>query len=126
MEVVKEGLLELGLITDKEDQYRTWLPHGTSHWLGMNAHDVGDRNARLEPGMVMTVEPGLYFRPNALDILRSTDEKLAMTIEGPFNKYRGIGVRIEDDVLVTSSGCEILSIKAPKTIGDIEALQRSK
>jgi Xaa-Pro aminopeptidase len=125
VDVLKEGLIELGLITSKEDQqYRMWFPHGTSHWLGMNAHDVGDFNARFEPGMVLTVEPGLYIRQDTVENLQRTDEKLAARIEPAVKKYMGLGVRIEDDVTVTESGLEVLSDKAPKTIADIEALMQ--
>jgi Xaa-Pro aminopeptidase len=75
--------------------------HGLSHWLGMRVHDVGDYRMPLEPGMVFTVEPGLYI----------SEENL--------------GIRIEDDVLVTEDGCEVLSVAAPKTIRDIEELMRA-
>src|SRR5262249_51424833 len=71
-EVIKDGLLKLGLITDRESmQYRIWFMHGTSHWLGMNVHDVGFYGNKLEPGMVFTNEPGIYIRPDALDYLPS-------------------------------------------------------
>jgi Xaa-Pro aminopeptidase len=127
VEVLKDGLLELGLMTSKSDQqYRLWFPHGTSHWLGMNVHDVGERNARFEPGMVLTVEPGLYIRQDTYENLRRTDEKLAAAIEPAVKRYLGIGVRIEDDVLVTESGFELLSAKAPRAITEIEAWQHGK
>ena len=72
-EVVKDGLLRLGLITSKENnEYRTWFMHGTSHWLGMNVHDVGVPGKALAPGMILTVEPGIYIRPDALDVLPKT------------------------------------------------------
>jgi Xaa-Pro aminopeptidase len=74
--------------------------HGLSHWLGMRVHDVGDYNMPLQPGMVFTVEPGIYISEEAL------------------------GIRIEDDVVVTPEGCEVLSGSAPKTIEDIENLMR--
>ncbi len=122
--VLKEGLLELGLISSKQGQeYRVWFPHGTSHWLGMNVHDVGENAARFEPGMVLTVEPGLYIRQDTFEKMRRENDRLAATIEPAVSKYSGIGVRIEDDVLVTESGFELLSDKAPKTIVEIEALQ---
>ena len=67
-EVIKDGLLKLGLITDRDsNQHRMWFMHGTSHWLGMNVHDVGSYASKLEPGMVFTNEPGIYIRPDALD-----------------------------------------------------------
>jgi len=127
VEVLKDGLLELGLITSKQDQqYRMWFPHGTSHWLGMNAHDVGDQHAKFEPGMVLTVEPGVYIRQDTFEHLRDRDEGLAATIGPAVKKYMGIGIRIEDDVVVTESGFELLSDKAPRAIAEVEALQRRK
>src|SRR5437868_6870615 len=72
-EVIKDGLLKLGLITDRDsDQYRIWFMHGNGHWLGMNVHDVGG-GARFEPGMTFTNEPGIYVRMDALDNLRSEE-----------------------------------------------------
>ncbi|HKC87196.1 MAG TPA: Xaa-Pro aminopeptidase, partial [Blastocatellia bacterium] len=74
-EVIKEGLLRLGLITSKEnDEYRTWFMHGTGHMLGMNVHDVGVQGKALAPGMILTVEPGIYIRPDALDVLPKTPQ----------------------------------------------------
>src|SRR6185436_20063524 len=112
VEVVKEGLFKLGLITSKEnDEYRVWFMHGTSHWLGMNVHDVGDYSLPLAPGMVLTVEPGIYLRPDALDVLPKTPEweRFARTVRPAFEKYKGIGVRIEDDVLVTEGAPKVMS-----------------
>jgi Xaa-Pro aminopeptidase len=88
--------------------------HRTGHWLGMDVHDVGDYKIfkkwrELEPGMVMTVEPGLYIAPDC----KTVDEK-----------WRGIGIRIEDDVLVTKTGAEVITRDAPKSIDDIEHLMR--
>ena len=116
--VLIEGLISLGLLSGSTEEnlekktYRKFYMHGTSHWLGMDVHDVGtykiDGQPRpLEPGMVMTVEPGLYFHPDLEDI---PDE------------YRGIGVRIEDDILITETGHTNLTEAAPKTVADIEAL----
>jgi Xaa-Pro aminopeptidase len=101
--------------------------HGTSHWMGLDVHDVGSNEApsgsannnrnkaskqrKLQPGMVFTVEPGLY--------LEKSDTRVAA-------KYRGIGIRIEDDVAITESGCEVLTRDVPKTIADIEALMASR
>ncbi|HEX8185441.1 MAG TPA: M24 family metallopeptidase, partial [Blastocatellia bacterium] len=86
--------------------------HRTSHWLGMDVHDAGpykvsDEWRKLEPGMVLTIEPGLY---------------IAGDIEEVDPRYRGIGVRIEDDVLVTENGNEVLSARVPKTIEEIEGM----
>ena len=123
-EKIKEGLLRLGLITDKNtDQYRIWFMHGTSHWLGMNVHDVGGRNVKLEPGMVFTNEPGIYIRADALDNLPKTpeNEKFIAAVRPAFEKYKNIGVRIEDDLLVTESGAVWLTKDLPRSIADIEA-----
>lgn len=120
--VIKDGLLRLGLITDlNSQQYRTWFMHGTSHWLGMNVHDVG--SGSFEPGMVFTNEPGIYIRPDALDNLPKTaeNEKFIAAIKPAFEKYRGIGVRIEDDMQVTPEGCKWMTGALPRSIADIEA-----
>ena len=116
--VIAAGLLELGLLTGTVDEliaaeaYKPFYMHRAGHWLGMDVHDVGDYKVGgewrvLEPGMAMTVEPGIYI---AVD-----NEKVA-------KKWRGIGVRIEDDVLVTKTGCEIITGGVPKTVAEIEAL----
>ncbi|NVK39097.1 MAG: Xaa-Pro aminopeptidase [Gammaproteobacteria bacterium] len=118
LQVLTQGLVDLGLLSGdvdsliKEEAYKPFYMHRTSHWLGMDVHDVGaykqDGEWRvLEPGMVLTIEPGLYVAPD--------DE----TVDA---KWRGIGIRIEDDVLVTQDGHSILSFEAPKTVADIEAL----
>ena len=92
--------------------YRKFYMHGTSHWLGMDVHDVGTyedekgKPARFRPGMVLTVEPGLYFDRSDRSIPK---------------EFRGIGVRIEDDVLVTRSGNRVLTAGVPKEIRDVEA-----
>jgi Xaa-Pro aminopeptidase len=122
-EVIKSGLLKLGLITDRESsQYRMWFMHGTSHWLGMNVHDVGSYGSRLEPGMIFTNEPGIYVRLDALDNLPQTDanQKLIAAIRPGFEKYKGIGVRIEDDMLITSDGVKWMTEALPRKITDIE------
>lgn len=123
-EVVKDGLLRLGLITDRnaEWQHRVWFMHGTAHWLGMNVHDVGG-GATFEPGMVFTNEPGIYIRPDALDNLAKTpeNEKFIAAVKPAFEKYKGIGVRIEDDMLVTDTGVKWMSAALARSISDIEA-----
>jgi len=122
LQVIKAGLLKLGLITDPDsDQYRIWFMHGNGHWLGMNVHDVGG-GARFEPGMVFTNEPGIYVRLDALDNLAKTpdNEKFIAAIRPAFEKYKGIGVRIEDDMLVTPEGAKWLTGALPRSIADIE------
>jgi Xaa-Pro aminopeptidase len=115
------GMIELGLLEGPVDEritdlgYKKFFMHGTSHWLGMDVHDVGaytrGGTARpLEPGMVITVEPGLYVAADG---------------DGVPDRLRGIGVRIEDDVLVTDSGHEVLTAAAPKEIADVEAACRA-
>lgn len=122
VEVVTKGLMELGLLFGKldvlmeEEAYKRFFvqPH-IGHWLGMDVHDVGnykvdDAWRPLEPGMVMTVEPGLYI-PTAPDIL---------------DEWWNIAVRIEDNVLITEGGYEVLSADLPVTVAEIEALMASE
>lgn len=115
--VLTQGLVDLGILKGNVAQliedgaYREFYMHRTGHWLGMDVHDVGDYKVGgewrlLEPGMVLTVEPGLYIRDQA-----HVDKK-----------WHFIGIRIEDDVLVTKDGCEVLTEAAPKEIDEIEAL----
>ena len=124
-EVIKDGLLKLGLITDRNsNQYRIWFMHGTSHWLGMNVHDVGG-GSKFEPGAVFTNEPGIYVRLDALDYLpfgwKPEDwDKFKATIGPAFEKYKGIGVRIEDDMVITSDGVRWMTEALPRKISDIE------
>jgi Xaa-Pro aminopeptidase len=127
-EVVKQGLKRLGLITDTtNDQYKMFFMHGVSHWLGMDVHDTGERWRPLEPGMVYTIEPGIYVREDALVNLPSTpeNEKLKAAILPAWEKYKNIGVRIEDDILITENGHEVLSKSAPRTIAEIEAMMKN-
>lgn len=119
LHTLTEGLVDLGIIEGplekalESKSYMKYFMHGTGHWLGMDVHDVGqyarsgEDGRPLEPGMVFTVEPGLYFHP---------DE------EGCPEAYRGIGVRIEDDILVTEDGCEVLTAGAPKEPEELEAI----
>lgn len=122
VKVLTRGLIKLGLLKGnlrsliKEQAYRIFYMHRTGHWLGMDVHDVGDYKVgdawrELEPGMVLTVEPGLYIAPGTKVGKRTVSKK-----------WQGIGIRIEDDVLVTKDGCEVLSKDAPKTIEEIESL----
>lgn len=118
VELITAGLVELGLLQGdvetliEDEAYREFYMHRIGHWLGMDVHDVGDYKVSgdwrpLEPGMVMTVEPGIYVSP--------FNDKVE-------ERWRGIGIRIEDDVLVTEQGCEVLTASVPKTIEEIEAL----
>jgi len=119
--VLTQGLKDLGLLKGNDVEghiekgdYKRFYMHRTGHWLGMDVHDVGDYKVSdnwrlLEPGMVLTVEPGLYIAGGARDI----DER-----------WWNIGIRIEDDVLVTRDGNEVLTRDAPKRIDEIEALMR--
>jgi Xaa-Pro aminopeptidase len=156
--VLTEGLVELGVLPRPVadslamHHYREFYMHGTGHWLGMDVHDVGDykvdgRSRVLEPGMVLTVEPGLYFdseRETATFFLREYSEEemwdrryrlgttaakrleeeekaRAEKIVHPVHReLRGIGVRIEDDVLITANGCEVLTAGTPKTVDEVE------
>ena len=122
VKVFKEGLLRLGLITDaNSEQYRVWYNHGISHGIGLNVHDPGA--GELQPGMAVTVEPGLYFRPDALDNLEKTpeNEKFIAAVRPAFERYKNIGVRIEDDVLITRAEPEILSAGIPSKLEEVEA-----
>jgi len=123
LDVIKDGLLKLGLITDRNsEQYRIWFMHGNGHWLGMNVHDVGG-GARFEPGMTFTNEPGIYVRIDALDNLpkNAENEKFIAAIRPAFEKYKGIGVRIEDDLVITPDGVKWMTAALPRSIADIEA-----
>lgn len=118
VQVITQGLVDLGLLQGDVDElitnetYKTFYMHRAGHWLGMDVHDVGDYKVGgewrvLEVGMALTVEPGIYIAPDNQQVAK---------------KWRGIGVRIEDDVVVTKKGCEILTDGAPKTVAQIEAL----
>jgi len=123
-EVIKAGLLKLGLITDvKGEQFRTWYTHGICHWIGMDVHDVGDYEKPLAPGMAFTIEPGLYFREQALKDLPDTpaNREFKEKTAAAFAKYRNIGVRIEDSFLITDSGLKRLSATVPRTVEEVEA-----
>ncbi len=119
VKVLAQGMVDLGLCKGSVDSvvesgdYKRFYMHRTGHWLGMDVHDAGDYKRdgawmTLRPGMLLTVEPGCYIRP----------------AEGVPEKFWNIGVRIEDDALVTESGCEIITAAAPKSIDDIELLMR--
>ena len=130
-----EGLAALGLLHGdveeliEAEQHKPFYMHRTGHWLGMDVHDVGDYKTgddwRLfEPGMVTTIEPGLYI-PAGGKILDAHWARLGVHLETELDeRWQRIGVRIEDDVLVTTEGNEVLTAAAPKEIADIEALMR--
>ncbi|MDQ3749188.1 MAG: M24 family metallopeptidase, partial [Acidobacteriota bacterium] len=104
-------------------QYKLWFMHGLGHWLGMNVHDVGDYETPLQAGMIFTNEPGIYIREDALDYLPDTPENKAFLakIRPAYEKYKNIGVRIEDDLLVTPTGVEWMTKALPRKINEIEA-----
>lgn len=125
VDVVKAGLLRAGLITDTSgDQYRIYFMHGTCHWLGLDMHDVGDRFTPLEPGMVFTIEPGIYVRADALDYLPRTpeNEKFIAAVRPALERYKNIGVRIEDDFVVTADGVRLMSGALPRVRAELESL----
>ena len=120
--VMVEGLIRLGLLQGtvadnvEAETYLQYCPHKSCHWLGLDVHDVGDYRLAeqwrpLQPGMVLTVEPGIYV---------SQDSPKSEVIE----PYLGNGIRIEDDVLITDNGCQVLSRGVPKAAAEIEALMR--
>ncbi len=121
--VMAEGLVKLGLMTDvnNKQQLGIWFNHGISHGIGLNVHDPGRRE--FQPGMAITMEPGIYIRPDALDNLAKTpeNEKFMAAVKAAFEKYKGIGVRIEDDVLITNGKPEVLSAAIPSKLEDVEA-----
>ena len=137
-----EGLLELGILEGAEEEvlegetHKPFFPHQTSHWLGLDVHDVGDyacggESMVLEPGMVLTVEPGVYFAPDAAgvgpregDVEGGSSKGGDGIAEGSTGQadYLGMGVRIEDDVLVTADGHDVLTASLPVRAEEIEAL----
>jgi len=128
VDVIKEGLLKLGLITDASgDQYRTWYTHGAVHFIGMDVHDVGDSEKPLAPGMAFVIEPGIYVREGALENLPKTPENTAFIekVRPAYEKYRNIGIRIEDSFLLTEGGLKCLSETVPRTIEAIETFMQS-
>lgn len=120
VEVLVTGLVELRILQGdikeliEKEAYKKFYMHNSGHWLGLDVHDVGDYKINnqwrpLQPGMVLTVEPGLYI---------DQDENSVPA------KYRGIGIRIEDDILVTDQGCEVLTRDVPKTVAEIESFMK--
>jgi Xaa-Pro aminopeptidase len=127
-EVLRAGLVRLGLVTDpKGQQFKIWSTHGVSHWIGMEVHDVAVPRP-LGPGMTFVIEPGIYIREAALDNLPKTAENAAFIdkVRPMVQKYRNIGVRIEDSFLLTEGGLERLSSTVPRTIEEIERFMAGK
>ncbi|HLM60489.1 MAG TPA: aminopeptidase P family protein, partial [Pyrinomonadaceae bacterium] len=143
--LIKERLFKLGLTTGTDDfipstiqemsdgkggkkkygilQSKLWNLHGLGHWLGMNVHDVGEYSVPLKAGAVFTNEPGIYVREDALENLPDTpaNREFIAKVRPAFEKYKNIGVRIEDDMLVTSGGVEWMTKALPRKMEEIEA-----
>jgi Xaa-Pro aminopeptidase len=122
VQVLAQGMKDLGLLAGdvneiiETEAYRRFYMHRTGHWIGLDVHDVGDYKIHdewrvLEPGMVMTVEPGIYVADD--------DDTVAA-------KWRGIGIRIEDDVAVTRTGHDVFTSDVPKDVADIEKTMKQK
>jgi len=123
-DVLRAGLVRLGLVTDPAGmQFKIWATHGVSHWIGMDVHDVGVARKPLEAGMAFTIEPGIYIREAALADLAKTPENAAFIekVRPLVQKYKDIGVRIEDSYLLTKDGLERLSKSVPRTVDEIES-----
>lgn len=117
--VITRGLMNLGILKGdlktliKEEEYRRYFMHRTGHWLGLDVHDVGDYKVDekwrlLEPGMAITIEPGIYLPASS----------------GVLKRYRSIGIRVEDDILITEGGPEVITSGVPKTVDEIEAIMQ--
>jgi hypothetical protein len=127
---VGRELLKLGLVTkNAREQSELYLFHPSGHPLGLQTHEVDDRAHSFEfrPNMVYTNEPGIYVRKQdvvASDVFRKLSETEQQSVRAALDRYDGIGVRIEDDVLITTTEPKILSVAAPRSSADIEALMR--
>jgi len=153
--IIVDGLYELGLITDKNSTWQKsiYVMYPISHWIGLDVHDVGDyefgkqgrgqamfnpeiKGRELKPGMILTVEPGIYIHPDGLEMLPELTRYLDVNkkeleafleeITPVYQKYINIGVRIEDDILITDTGNRVLSAPAPKTVEDIENMMKEE
>lgn len=120
IEIITQGLVDLGLLSGNVSEnierktYERFFMHRTGHWLGMDVHDVGrykleDGWRKIEPGMAFTVEPGIYIQPGT---------------EGASEEFYNIGIRVEDDIVVTADGCEVLTSLVPKEVVEVEALMK--
>ncbi len=118
--VITRGLMNLGILKGdlktliKEEAYRRFFMHRTGHWLGLDVHDVGDYKVDdkwrlLEPGMALTIEPGIYLPASS----------------GVLKRYRNIGIRVEDDILITDDGPEVITSGVPKAVDEIEAIMQA-
>ena len=128
-DVLRAGLLRLGLVTEATGtQFKMWATHGVTHWIGMDVHDVGSRNRPLEPGMTFVIEPGIYIREAALDEMPKTPASAAFAdkVRSLVQRYKNIGVRIEDSYLVTPSGLERMSATVPRTADEVEAFMKQR
>lgn len=136
-EALAKGLLKLGLLTDLDKSWQEgfWIQHGFFHPIGLVVHDVGGFPNDLEPGMIVTVEPGLYFplgyfersvQTRLRGVSEAEKDAFIKAVKPVLEKYINIGVRIEDDVLVTEDGNKVISAGVPKEIDEIEALMKAK
>ena len=130
LEVVGRELLKLRLVTkNTAEQAGLYLFHGTGHPLGLQTHDVYDRTRAYEAGMVFTNEPGVYVRKDdigASSVFGKLTAPEQVSLRAALQRYDGIGIRIEDDVLITAGEPKLLSGNAPRTVKDIEAWMASK
>jgi Xaa-Pro aminopeptidase len=108
-DIIANGLIALGIIQTAK-QVKRFFPHSIGHFLGLDVHDKGDKKIKLRENMVITIEPGIYLPNNA---------KISP-------KYQGIGIRIEDDVLITKTGAKVLTKDCPKTISEIESVIKNE
>lgn len=141
-EIAKEGLFKYGLITDKNTKWQHFLYFfpGVGHPIGLDVHDVGAPNSDrliLKPGMVYAIEPLIYIGENLVDNFRimasryygikeNEVDAFLKTTKQAFEKYKGVAARVEDDVLITETGNEVLSAKLPRTIKELEKLMTEK